>query len=34
MGIFYGNSNLDYFEFTQSTDRAKHQFDEDDIIVL
>ncbi|QZK90365.1 VOC family protein [Flavobacterium sp. CHNK8] len=34
-GIFIGNSNLDsHFEFTQSTDNAKHQFDEDDIIVL
>jgi hypothetical protein len=34
-GVFIGKSNLDWhFEFTESSDRANHHFDEDDIIVL
>ncbi|MEN2416021.1 VOC family protein [Flavobacterium mesophilum] len=34
-GIFIGKSGLDWhFEFTQSTTKAKHTFDEDDVIVL
>ena len=34
-GILVGKPNLDWhFEFTQSTENANHQFDEDDVIVL
>ncbi|WPO78045.1 VOC family protein [Flavobacterium sp. KACC 22761] len=34
-GIFIGKSGLDWhFEFTQSNNKAKHTFDEDDVIVL
>lgn len=34
-GIFIGKSGLDWhFEFTQSTTKAKHIFDDDDVIVL
>jgi len=34
-GIFIGKPNLDWhLEFTQSEDKANHNFDEDDILVL
>lgn len=34
-GIFIGKPNLDWhFEFTQSTDKANHHFDDSDIVVL
>jgi len=34
-GIFIGKSGLDWhFEFTQSQSKAKHTFDEEDVIVL
>lgn len=34
-GVFIGKPDLDWhFEFTQSQTKAKHVFDEDDIIVL
>ncbi|RTY93635.1 VOC family protein [Flavobacterium sp. GT3R68] len=34
-GIFVGKPNLDWhFEFTTSTEKANHHFDEDDILVL
>lgn len=34
-GIFIGKSGLDWhFEFTQSSEKAQHSFDQDDVIVL
>lgn len=34
-GVFIGKSGLDWhFEFTQSDSKAKHTFDEEDVIVL
>ncbi|KAF2506757.1 VOC family protein [Flavobacterium zhairuonense] len=34
-GIFIGKSGLEWhFEFTQSNNKAKHTFDEDDVVVL
>ncbi|MFH6942486.1 VOC family protein [Flavobacterium sp. FlaQc-50] len=34
-GVFIGKAGLDWhFEFTQSETKAKHVFDEDDVIVL
>jgi catechol 2,3-dioxygenase-like lactoylglutathione lyase family enzyme len=34
-GVFIGKSGLDWhFEFTQSESKAKHTFDEEDVIVL
>ena len=34
-GVFIGKSGLDWhFEFTQSASKAKHTFDEEDVIVL
>ncbi|MFV7236599.1 VOC family protein [Flavobacterium sp. ZB4R12] len=34
-GIFIGKPNLDWhFEFTKSSEKADHHFDEDDILVL
>lgn len=34
-GIFIGKAGLDWhFEFTQSDSKAKHTFDEEDVIVL
>ncbi|MEP6803056.1 MAG: VOC family protein [Flavobacterium sp.] len=34
-GVFIGKSGLDWhFEFTQSDKKAKHTFDEDDVIVF
>jgi len=34
-GIFIGKPNLDWhFEFTKSTEKANHSFNEDDLLVL